>query len=275
MKKKLSLTALFIFFSVSNVAFAQTTFKLLVTSLVNTVFNSLISLAMVVATAAFFFGIYTYVMGAREGDSKQITKGNTFLLWGGITLFIMASIWGIIAYGQGVLGMKSIISLPRASSLNVYPPNASSVRIGSPAPEQQALQAAQAMEATKAIQSQAAREGKPMPDSVSSCTQFGFFSSLCQQAFGSKSPAPSGTSATFGTSAFNNGCDPQDPTCGPNSTSLEADTTWVPNTSPTEQDVYSDPVPNWDLDTIPTGDTWQDGNTEPAPAGEDASSMQG
>lgn len=118
MRKKAAIVSFASFGIISFASAQEATFKSLVSSLIGTVFNSLITLAMVIATAAFSFGIYTYVMGAQSGDSSRIAKGNQFLLWAGITLFVMASIWGIIAFGQGILGINSTISLPAAMPLN-------------------------------------------------------------------------------------------------------------------------------------------------------------
>lgn len=115
MRKNLFIASALVIGITSFASAQETTFKSLVSTLIGTVFNSLVTLAMVTAAAAFSFGIYKYVMGARSGDSNQIAKGNQFILWSIITLFIMASIWGIIAFAQGTFGIDSTISLPASA----------------------------------------------------------------------------------------------------------------------------------------------------------------
>ena len=81
----------------------------------NVIVNSLVGLAVAVAGAAFAYGIAIYIAGARNGDPNVIKKGNTFILWGGLTLFLMLSFWGIITYVQTTSGLGGNIVIPDAS----------------------------------------------------------------------------------------------------------------------------------------------------------------
>lgn len=218
MKKKL-FVALVVCCSILESAAAQTTFKSIINTLITSVFRSLVTLAMAVATAAFTFGIYIYVMGARKGDSEQIAKGNKFLLWAGISLFMMTSVWGIITFGQSILGFRSGVTIPDMTSFRSSFQNSGS---GGMAP----VTAAQAAVASQTIQAQAAAAGKPAPENLNSCLVGGFVGALCQKAFGSGSAGGSSSAYNGGcdpqdescqpasSSAYNGGCDPQDPSCG-------------------------------------------------------------
>jgi hypothetical protein len=78
--------------------------------------NSLSTLAIAVAMATFFYGGFRYIWGIRNGEEKALKDGNKFLLWGGIALFVMVSVYGIISVLQGTVGFSSTaIRIPNAS----------------------------------------------------------------------------------------------------------------------------------------------------------------
>lgn len=77
--------------------------------------NSVLMLAIAIAGAAFSYGIAVYIAGARNGDPNVIKKGNTFLMWGGITIFIILSFYGIITFVQRTTGLGGDIIIPDAS----------------------------------------------------------------------------------------------------------------------------------------------------------------
>jgi hypothetical protein len=78
--------------------------------------NSLSTLAIAIAMATFFYGGFRYIVGIRNGEEKALHEGNKFLVWGGVTLFVMVSMWGIISMLQGTFGLSSAtIKIPNAS----------------------------------------------------------------------------------------------------------------------------------------------------------------
>ncbi len=71
-----------------------------------TVVKSLATLFATSAMVAFFYGIVQYIWGLREGKADQVTKGNQFMVWGLVALFVMFSVWGIVQYAQNIFGIK-------------------------------------------------------------------------------------------------------------------------------------------------------------------------
>ena len=121
--KLFALSFFFSLFSFS-IAYAQ---QSLTNSLPNTVeigsyirsFNANIvtavsTLFMALAMTAFFWGLAQYIWAIREGDATKIQKGNQFMLWSVIAIFVMVSIWGIVLFGQTVFQFtgKTDIKLP-------------------------------------------------------------------------------------------------------------------------------------------------------------------
>jgi succinate dehydrogenase/fumarate reductase cytochrome b subunit len=91
-----------------------TNLSTIVSTLTNTLVKSLGTLFATAAMVAFFFGVVQYIWGAREGDEAKIKKGNIFMKWSMLALFIMFSLWGIIIYVQKIFGIdgQSTIIIP-------------------------------------------------------------------------------------------------------------------------------------------------------------------
>ena len=99
-------------FIFSSLAHAQTSQDLLggmgkldelITTFNKTVVKSLGVLFLSLGVVAFFFGVLQYIWGIREGDSKKVTDGKQFMIWGLVGLFVMFSVYGIIKFGQGII----------------------------------------------------------------------------------------------------------------------------------------------------------------------------
>lgn len=80
-------------------------------SLVYNTFNQITTWAVTLISAAsvlvFIFGIVRYLF---KGSSKtEREKGRKFMLWGIIGLFVMFSVWGILAILTSVYGGTSLI----------------------------------------------------------------------------------------------------------------------------------------------------------------------
>ena len=57
-----------------------------------------------IALLAFFWGLAKYILAA--GDEEKKAEGKRLMIWGVLALFIMASIWGIIALLQSNFGVS-------------------------------------------------------------------------------------------------------------------------------------------------------------------------
>lgn len=68
-------------------------------SLIGALIPILITLALVV----FFWGLVRYLWGASSKSGHE--KGKDLMKWGLITLFVMVSVWGIVALMQEALGI--------------------------------------------------------------------------------------------------------------------------------------------------------------------------
>lgn len=62
-------------------------------SITASVFQPLITLAMVVATVVFLWGILKYMQAAGDED---IGEAKRFIIYGLVGLFIMSSVWGLV-----------------------------------------------------------------------------------------------------------------------------------------------------------------------------------
>ena len=94
--KKLSLTVIsFISATAPSVVFAQGMLPTMAELFrkISGLINQIIGLLFVVATAAFAWGIIKYFSAA--GDEKKVAEARNYLLYGIITLAVMASAWGL------------------------------------------------------------------------------------------------------------------------------------------------------------------------------------
>jgi hypothetical protein len=114
MKKSLTirLFALTAFIATPLLTFAQSqpqiakginSFSELIDLFTKTIVKTASTLLLSLALIAFFVGIVQYIWGSREGDATKISKGNEFMKWSLVALFVMFSVYGIIRFGQGFL----------------------------------------------------------------------------------------------------------------------------------------------------------------------------
>ena len=69
-------------------------------------FNSLIYVVFGFALVLFFWGLAKFIL--KSGDEKSHEDGRRLMFWGVIALFVMASIWGIIAVLQDDFGIFNV-----------------------------------------------------------------------------------------------------------------------------------------------------------------------
>lgn len=64
---------------------------------------SLIPIAFTAAVLFFFWGLALYI--SAQGSEDKQDKGKGIMTWGIVAIFIMASIWGIVAFIGSALGI--------------------------------------------------------------------------------------------------------------------------------------------------------------------------
>ena len=74
----------------------------LVTDIGNIV-NLIIPILFAIALLGFFYGLVKYIFG-KEDDKAQAKKT---MIWGVVALFIMASVWGLVAFIQNAVGVNA------------------------------------------------------------------------------------------------------------------------------------------------------------------------
>lgn len=67
------------------------------------VVDPIITLLFAAAGFYFIYGIFTYIR--KSDDPAERTTGGNHILWSTIGIFIMASVWGIIAVIKSTLGV--------------------------------------------------------------------------------------------------------------------------------------------------------------------------
>lgn len=83
-----------------------------------TILQGLVSLAIALSILLFFWGALRFLWFRKNGDSKGIKEAGNMLAWALIALFVMVSIWGIIALFQETLGFIPEGSNPGPSNQN-------------------------------------------------------------------------------------------------------------------------------------------------------------
>lgn len=73
----------------------------------------LVPLAFTLALLYFFYGVAKYIWS--EGTEKA--AGKNIMIWGVVALFVMSSIWGIIYFIQGEIGINSTETNPKIPSV--------------------------------------------------------------------------------------------------------------------------------------------------------------
>jgi hypothetical protein len=63
--------------------------------------NLLIPIVFAVALLVFFWGLVMYIFG-KEDDKAQAKKT---MIWGVVALFVMASVWGLVAFIGSAVGV--------------------------------------------------------------------------------------------------------------------------------------------------------------------------
>lgn len=90
---------------------------------VNTLIRSvgdLINLALPIVVALallyFFYGLAQFILASGDEESRK--KGKSIMIWGIVALFVMVSVWGLVAFLGRALGIEQGQSLPSVPTVN-------------------------------------------------------------------------------------------------------------------------------------------------------------
>jgi len=59
------------------------------------ILNPIIGVLIVLATVVFLWGIVKYL--SAGGDAEKLKEARNFIVWGIVGLFVMLSVWGLVA----------------------------------------------------------------------------------------------------------------------------------------------------------------------------------
>ena len=74
----------------------------IINAIVNIV-TLLIPIAFSAALLFFFWGLAQYILSAGNEEAKA--QGRNMMIWGIVALFVMASVWGLVAFIGDALGI--------------------------------------------------------------------------------------------------------------------------------------------------------------------------
>ena len=84
----------------------QKTLRCLILDVSELISGPIITLVWALVFAAFLYGVALYVM--RGGDAAKRKEGVKFMIYGGIALFIMVSIWGIVKIFTATFNLSNL-----------------------------------------------------------------------------------------------------------------------------------------------------------------------
>ncbi len=102
-------------FALPSVAYAQTIENLIIS--VGIWVEWIIPIVVGLSLLYFLWGVANFIR--KSGDSGAREDAKQQMLWGIVALFVMVSVWGLVAFLQNSLGIKdnrsaeSVISVPR------------------------------------------------------------------------------------------------------------------------------------------------------------------
>jgi len=69
--------------------------------------KSIIPLLFSLAVAGFIWGVIQYFLNPENEENRK--KGKSYMLWGIISLFVMISMWGLVAVIGNTFGIGTVI----------------------------------------------------------------------------------------------------------------------------------------------------------------------
>lgn len=72
-----------------------------------TLVKAIVPFLVTLATVAFIWGVIQYFLNPDNEEKRK--KGKEYILWGLIALFVMVSMWGLVALLSDTFGVTSLI----------------------------------------------------------------------------------------------------------------------------------------------------------------------
>ncbi len=95
--------------SASCASISYTSFSAMVQFVICVIVRYLVPIAFTLAVALFAYGIVMFIMNADNEESRQ--KGKQFMIWSILAIFVMVSVWGLVAVLGTTLGFNTFIPL--------------------------------------------------------------------------------------------------------------------------------------------------------------------
>jgi hypothetical protein len=71
------------------------------------IYSSIIPLLFSLAVAGFIWGVIQYFLNPENEENRK--KGKSYMLWGIVSLFVMISMWGLVAVIGNTFGIGTVI----------------------------------------------------------------------------------------------------------------------------------------------------------------------
>jgi hypothetical protein len=107
------------------IAFAQSTGTINFSNIrgainqVGELINILLPIVVALALLFFFWGLAKFILASGDEDAKD--EGKRIMIWGVIALFVMASVWGLVAFVGNLVGVdqgQALRQVPGVGGLN-------------------------------------------------------------------------------------------------------------------------------------------------------------
>jgi len=86
---------------------------------IGNIINILLPIVVALALLFFFWGLAKFILASGDEDAKD--EGKRIMIWGVIALFVMASVWGLVAFVGSLVGVQqgqSLQNVPGVGGLN-------------------------------------------------------------------------------------------------------------------------------------------------------------
>ena len=81
-----------------------------------TILRSLVPIFITVAVLYFMWGLIKYISASAKGDKGEQEHGKAIMIWGVVALFVMVSVWGLVAALGTTTGIQQTTA-PNAGNL--------------------------------------------------------------------------------------------------------------------------------------------------------------